>query len=149
VANAVYPQSSSGWIVFNASATELVPLIIGSIIWIVGFFFEAVGDYQLRKFVQNPENKGKIIESGLWKYTRHPNYFGEIAMSWGLFVIVITFAIGSPYIWITAIGPIIYTLLIYFVTGVKRTEEHLKKKPGYEDYMERTSILFPLPPKKE
>ena len=149
VANSVYPDVRPGWIVFDGNAAELIPLVIGTVFWLIGFYFETVGDRQLRAFVKNPDNKGKIIESGLWKYTRHPNYFGEITMSLSLFIIVISLAISNPLIWITIIGPIIYTLLIYFVTGVKRSEDYLKTKNGYEQYMERTGILIPLPPKKK
>ena len=149
VANAAYPETKSGWIIYNGTAAELIPLILGAIIWVIGLYFEAIGDWQLKKFILNPENKGKIIESGLWKYTRHPNYFGEIAMSWGLFIITISIAFENPLLWITILGPIIYTLLIYFVTGVKRTEDYLITKPGYEEYMKRTSVLFPWFPKKE
>jgi steroid 5-alpha reductase family enzyme len=148
VANSAYPETRPGWIIFNGTALELVPLILGALIWVTGFYFEVIGDWQLKKFLQNPDNKGKIIESGLWKYTRHPNYFGEIAMTSGLFIITISIAIENPLLWITIISPIIYSLLVYFVTGVIRTEKHMIKKPGFKEYMERTSILFPLPPKK-
>ena len=148
VANSIYLETSTGWIIYNGTAGELVPLIIGSLIWIIGFYFEAIGDRQLKKFIQNPENKGRIIEVGLWKYTRHPNFFGEITMSWGIFVITISLAIGNPLLWITVIGPIIYTLLIRYVTGVPRLENHLINKPGYKDYMVRTSMIFPWFQKK-
>lgn len=150
VANSVYPQSgSSDFLIINGTVAELLPIILGFVIWVVGFYFEVVGDWQLSQFIKNRDNKGKIIESGLWKYTRHPNYFGEITMSWGLFIIVISLAINNPYMWITIIGPILYTLLIRYVTGVPEVEKHLIEKPGYKEYMERTSVLFPLPSKKK
>ncbi|NHJ86877.1 MAG: DUF1295 domain-containing protein [Asgard group archaeon] len=149
VANSVYPEVANGWIRYDDTIASLAPLMLGFLIWVVGFYFEAIGDRQLKKFVQNPENKGKIIEIGLWKYSRHPNFFGEMTMSWGLFVTVISLAISNPWIWITLIGPIIYTLLIRYVTGVPRLENHLINKPGYREYMERTSVIFPLPQKKK
>ncbi|HUT81866.1 MAG TPA: DUF1295 domain-containing protein [Candidatus Bathyarchaeia archaeon] len=150
VSNAVdFSGLTFNWIYADKSLSEIIPLILGGLIWILGFYFEAIGDRQLKKFVRNPENKGKVIEVGLWKYTRHPNYFGEITMAWGLFIIAITFALGDWYIWFTIIGPLMYTLLIRFVTGVPEVEKHLITKPGYEEYMKRTSVLIPFPPKKE
>lgn len=112
-------------------------------IWIVGFIFETVGDYQLKKFKSNPSNKGKLLTTGLWKYTRHPNYFGDSLIWWsfGLFAV----ATGSYY---PLIGSIIMTLLLLKVSGVSLLEKTLKKsKPGYEKYMKSTSAFFPLPPK--
>jgi len=153
VSNAIYPEVRTGWIDFNNTPTELVtliiPLVVGILIWIFGFYFEAVGDRQLKQFIRNPENKGTVIESGLWKYTRHPNYFGEITMSWGIFVITISLAISHPLLWITLIGPILYTLLIRYVTGVPEVEKHLITKPGYKEYMERTNPLIPWIPKSK
>ncbi|NHJ05026.1 MAG: DUF1295 domain-containing protein [Candidatus Heimdallarchaeota archaeon] len=150
VANSVVRTGPwTSWIVYDVSAGLIVPLVVGEIIWILGFYFEAMGDRQLRLFIKNPENKGKVIESGLWKYTRHPNYFGEITMSWGIFIIGISLALENPFYWITLIGPILYTLLIRYVTGVPEVEKHLITKPGYKEYMERTSALIPWIPKKK
>ena len=86
---------------------------IGIFIWIIGFYFEAVGDYQLSRFIKNPHNKGKIMTSGLWQYTRHPNYFGEVTIWWGIFLITLS----SPFGIYGIIGPIVISILILFVSG--------------------------------
>jgi steroid 5-alpha reductase family enzyme len=110
---------------------------IGIIVWIIGFFFETVGDYQLMKFKQNTINKGKIMQTGLWKYTRHPNYFGEVTMWWGLFIIS-----SSIY---AIISPLLITLLIVFVSGIPMLEKHYKDNKDFEEYKKKTSIFFPMP----
>lgn len=133
---------------YPENSVQIIPIIIGGLVWILGFYFEAMGDRQLRKFIKNPENKGKIIETGLWKYTRHPNFFGEMTMSWGIFVITLTFVDSNPLILITIIGSIMYTLLIRFVTGVPPLEKHMITKPGFNEYMERTRVIIPWFPKK-
>lgn len=148
--NSVIPDTTiSTFIFFDNSVGALLPLVLGEVIWIVGFYYEVIGDRQLKQFIKNPENKGKIIEIGLWRNTRHPNYFGEVTMSWGLFVIAISLAVTNPWIWITIIGPILYTLLVRFVTGVTEVEKYLIKKPGYKEYQERTSPMFPWFVKKK
>jgi steroid 5-alpha reductase family enzyme len=86
----------------------------GIILWMVGFCFQAVGDFQLSQFKKKPQNKGHIIQSGLWKYSRHPNYFGEICMWWGVFLIVLPL----PYGWLGIISPLTITLLLVFVSGI-------------------------------
>lgn len=113
--------------------------ILGGAIWLFGFLFEAIGDYQLKKFVGNKENKGKLIDIGLWRYTRHPNYFGEATLWWGIFLMSI--AIGAP--WYTIISPITITILVRFVSGVPFLEERLKKRAGYEEYVNKTNIFIP------
>lgn len=115
----------------------------GVIVWLIGFFFETVGDYQLRRHTANPMNKGVLMTSGLWKYTRHPNYFGEATMWWGIFLI----ALSTPYGWLTLITPVIITYLLLFVSGVPTTEASFKGRPGWDKYKKRTSAFFPLPPK--
>jgi len=129
-------------IIFGGKITAID--LIGLAVWIIGFFFETVGDYQLSQFVKNPENKGKILRSGLWKYTRHPNYFGEVAMWWGIWII----AISAPLPYLTIIGPLAITFLIIFVSGIPLLENKKKGNPDFEDYKKRTSIFFPLPQKK-
>jgi steroid 5-alpha reductase family enzyme len=149
------PLSTSYWSIgslklyYPEKLIHTVPIILGGLVWILGFFFEAVGDRQLKNFIRNPDNKGKIIESGLWKYTRHPNYFGEITMSWGMFLIALRFVNTNPLILVTAIGPLLYTLLIRYVTGVPPLEKYLITKPGFKEYMERTSVLIPWFSKKK
>lgn len=115
----------------------------GVVVWVVGFLFEAVGDFQLVRFKSDPANKGKLLTRGLWRYTRHPNYFGDSAVWWGYGLICL--AAGS---YLPALGSVLMTALIIKVSGVALIEKSLKQaKPGYEDYIRRTSSFFPWPPK--
>lgn len=117
---------------------------IGISIWLIGFSFEAGGDYQLAKFKRNPVNKGKLLTKGFWKYTRHPNYFGDCAVWWGFGLISI--ASGS---YIPFLGSIFMTFIILRVSGVSMLERTLKNvKPGYEEYMKTTNSFLPWFPKK-
>ncbi|MFW9922367.1 MAG: DUF1295 domain-containing protein [Candidatus Thorarchaeota archaeon] len=147
--NSIFVSSSTSWIIIKGTVEEFLPIVFGLVVWVLGFYFEAMGDKQLRNFVKNPENKGKVIDIGLWKYTRHPNYFGEITMSWGIFLITLSLVNENLFLLITIIGPILYTLLIRYVTGVPEIEKHLITKPGYKEYKEKTSVLIPWIPKKE
>lgn len=117
---------------------------MGLCCWIIGFYFQAVADKQLAGFKSAPANKGLIIQSGLWKYSRHPNYFGEILMWWGIFIITIPFANSFYFI----VSPLTITLLLAFVSGVPMLEKKYKGNPAFEDYKKRTSALIPLPPRK-
>ena len=119
--------------------------VLGLCIWCVGFAFEAVGDYQLVKYKQNPENRGKIMTQGLWTYTRHPNYFGEVTLWWGMYII----ALSVPQGWATILGPLTITFLILKVSGIPLLEEKYKNNPEFQAYKRRTSAFFPLPPGKE
>lgn len=121
-----------------------LPTLLGIGVWLLGFLFESIGDSQLKQFLSGPENKGKIMDRGLWRYTRHPNYFGEIAQWWGIFII----ALGVPYGWIGLAGPLVITFLLLFVSGIPLTEKRFEGKPGWDEYKRRTSVLLPLPPKK-
>jgi len=112
---------------------------IGIGVWLIGFIFEAVSDAQLRKFKSDKANKGKLIDTGLWRYSRHPNYFGEALLWWGVFAAAI--ACSAP--WYVIISPITITILVRFVSGVPMLEENLKKREGYEKYIETTSIFIP------
>lgn len=118
--------------------------LIGVVIWMIGFYFEVIGDYQLEQFKKDSKNKGKILDTGLWRYTRHPNYFGEATMWWGIGIL--SFLSGTGYI--ALIGPITITYMLLFVSGVPMLEKSFEKRPGYKEYKDRTSIFFPLPPKK-
>lgn len=122
-----------------------VLVLIGTLVWLTGFLFEAVGDFQLKRFLSNPKNKGKLMTKGLWKYTRHPNYFGEATMWWGIFII----GLSVPYGWIGIITPVVITYLLYFVSGVPMTEKAFEGKPGWNQYKRQTSKFFPLPPVKD
>jgi steroid 5-alpha reductase family enzyme len=117
---------------------------IGAMVWTIGFYFEAVGDFQLRRYLSDPKNKGTLMTSGVWKYTRHPNYFGEITMWWGIFIIAAPIAQW----YITIIGPLVITVLLLFVSGVPLTEKHFEKRKGWKEYRYKTSKILPMPPKK-
>ena len=120
-------------------------LILGLVVWAVGFFFEAVGDAQLAAFKADPANKGQLMDQGLWRYTRHPNYFGDACVWTGIWIVVAGSGIGLA----TVISPIAMTLFLTKVTGASLNEKGMKKsKPGYDDYVRRTSGFIPLPPKK-
>ena len=114
-------------------------------IWLIGFFFEAVGDFQLARFKANPANKGKVLQSGVWRYTRHPNYFGDAAQWWAYYLIAL--AAGG---WWTIFSPILMTILLMRVSGVTLLEKTLKEeKPGYKEYVETTSEFIPWFPRKK
>lgn len=117
---------------------------MGILIWLIGFIFEAGGDWQLARFKANPANKGKLLTTGLWRYTRHPNYFGDSAVWWGFGLLALA---GGSYL--PVLGSILMTLLIIRVSGVALLEKTLTQtKPGYEEYIRRTSSFIPRPPKK-
>lgn len=116
----------------------------GVAIWITGFLFESIGDSQLRAHLADPKNKAKLMTTGLWRYTRHPNYFGEAVQWWGIFVVALT----VPFGWLTVIAPLIITVLLLFVSGVPLTEKRFEGRPGWSDYKKRTSVFFPLPSRK-
>lgn len=115
---------------------------LGVVIWLIGFYLEVAGDWQLKKFVSNPKNKGKIMDQGLWRYSRHPNYFGEIVMWWGLWLA------GLWANWWTIIGPLTITILLRYVSGVPLLEKKFEGKRGWEKYKQKTSVLIPLPPRE-
>ena len=119
--------------------------VIGSLLWLVGFVFEAVADRQLDQFLENPDNQGHVIDTGLWRYSRHPNYFGEVVMWWGLWVMMA----GTPLGLVALISPITITLLILFVSGVPLLEKKFAGNPEFEAYKLRTSVFIPLPPKSQ
>lgn len=118
---------------------------VGAAVWAVGFLFEAVGDFQLARFKADPANQGHVMDRGLWKYTRHPNYFGNALLWWGLFLI----ALSRPENAVVIFAPIIMTVLLTRVSGVPLLEASLRKRrEGYADYIARTSSFLPMPPKK-
>ena len=117
---------------------------VGLLVWAIGFFFEAVGDWQLHRFKANPDNEGKLLNTGIWRYTRHPNYFGDAAQWWGFYLI----AAAAGGFW-SIFSPIIMTLLLRNISGVSMLEKTLKTtKPGYQVYVETTNAFFPWFPKK-
>ena len=117
---------------------------IGVVMWATGFFFESCGDFQLKQFISNSVNKGKLMDKGLWALTRHPNYFGDSCMWFGIFFIAITNIEG---IWII-VGPTLMTFFLVFVSGVRLLEKKYTGRSDYEDYKKRTSAFIPWFPKK-
>lgn len=117
---------------------------LGIAIWIIGFFFQAVGDSQKSSFKKKADNRGKIMQSGLWRYTRHPNYFGESTMWWGIFVISLNIENGIYAIF----SPLIITFLLLFVSGIPLLEKKYKDNKEFQDYKKRTSAFIPWFPMK-
>lgn len=114
--------------------------VAGTVVWLIGFGFESIGDYQLAQFKKNPAHRGKLITTGLWRYTRHPNYFGEAVLWWGIFMIAC--AVSG---WITVVGPLLITYLLRYVSGVPMLERKYANHPDFEEYKRKTSVFFPLP----
>jgi len=120
-------------------------MYLGAVVWVFGFFFETLGDIQLLKFKKNPDNKGKILTSGLWSLTRHPNYFGEVAQWWGIFLISVSgITVFMPYSYVFAlVGPLTITFLILVVSGIPMLEKHWEGNPEWEEYKKKTPAFFP------
>ncbi len=120
---------------------------IGIAIWIIGFIFESLGDKQLKDYIAKPDSEkdGHIMKEGLWKYTRHPNYFGEATMWWGIFII----GLSIPGSWIFIISPITITYLLLFVSGVPLLEERYADDKEFQEYAKKTNKFFPWFPKKQ
>jgi steroid 5-alpha reductase family enzyme len=118
-------------------------LIVGVASWVVGVLFEAIGDHQLRQFKADPANKGTIMDRGLWSWTRHPNYFGDSAVWWGLWLIGIA---GWPSL-ATVLSPVAMTYFLVYATGARLTERIMADRPGFREYCARTSFFVPRPPR--
>jgi steroid 5-alpha reductase family enzyme len=130
---AMYVRSGWSWLAF-----------VGIAVWIVGLYFEADGDAQMGAFRKNPANRGRVMDQGLWRYTRHPNYFGDTTVWAGLFLIAAEHWVGA----LTFASPLLMAWFLSFKTGKPLLERHMAAtKPGYADYMKRTSGFFPLPPR--
>jgi len=120
-------------------------LALGVVLWVIGWLFETVGDWQLMRFKSDTSNRGKVMNRGLWRWTRHPNYFGDFMVWWGIYLV----AAQSASWWWTISGPALMTFLLLRVSGVKLLESSLKDRlEGYEDYVRRTSSFLPWPPRK-
>ena len=117
---------------------------IGACIWLFGFLFESVGDAELARFARDPHNRGKILQSGLWRYTRHPNYFGEVVQWWGIWVV----AVGVPGGWFSIVGPLTITFLILKVSGIPMLEKKMAENPDFAGYRRRTRVFVPWVPKR-
>ena len=119
-------------------------VLIGTIVFFFGLVFETVGDQQLRNFVAHRESKDQVMQSGLWKYTRHPNYFGEATLWWGIFLLSLGY--GAPAT--AVLGPLTITILVRYISGVPLLEKKYANNPNFQDYAKRTSVFIPMPPKK-
>ncbi|MFI6336823.1 DUF1295 domain-containing protein [Streptomyces sp. NPDC050535] len=118
--------------------------VAGTALWALGMFFEAVGDAQLARFKRDPANRGQVMDRGLWRYTRHPNYFGDFCVWWGLFLIACD-SLGAAAA--VAVSPVVMSLLLIRGSGKPLLERHMAERPGYAEYVARTSGFFPLPPR--
>jgi len=136
----------------SISTSSLILYTLGTIIWLVGFFFESIGDYQLGQFIKNRSDKNQVLSTGLWHYTRHPNYFGEVTQWWGIFIIALgtTLPLLSTA-WLASalllISPITITFLILKVSGIPMLEAKYKDSPTYQSYASKTNKFFPWFPK--
>lgn len=127
----------------GTSARGLGPLdLAGTVLWAIGLAIEAVGDEQLRRFKANPARRGSVLDTGLWRLSRHPNYFGDCLVWWGIYLVAL-----SAGAWWTIVGPLLMTTLLLKVSGVRLLEARLAARPGYADYVARTSAFVPLPPR--
>ncbi len=128
--------------VANVSSFTVVN-VVGIAVWAIGFFFEVVSDYQLTRFKSDSQHHGKLLTSGLWRYSRHPNYFGDTMQWWGFYIL----AAASGYWW-TIFSPFIMTLLLLRVSGVTLLERPMKTRPGYEEYIRTTNAFIPWIPRR-
>lgn len=142
-------QAALAWLIslpllaaINSTAPLGWPDFLGAGLWLVGMVFEAGGDWQLARFKADPANRGKVLDSGLWRYTRHPNYFGDFCVWWGYFLIALP--AGG---WWSVIGPVLMSVLLLRVSGVALLEKDIgERRPAYRDYVRRTNAFFPGPP---
>jgi steroid 5-alpha reductase family enzyme len=127
-------------IIITADTQPRLPLFsLGILVWAFGFIYEAIADHQLKQFASQPNNKGKLLQHGLWAYSRHPNYFGEVTLWWG-FVLL---ALSLPYGWLGILGGITITILITKVSGVPPSEQRMARRDGWEAYARSTNRLIP------
>jgi steroid 5-alpha reductase family enzyme len=127
----------------NQQAISLIQFM-GILVWITGFYFEAMGDWQLAQHIKNPKNKGVLMTNGLWKYTRHPNYFGEVTQWWGVWLVVA----GLPFGWLALISPLTISWLILNVSGIPLLEKKYQGRADFEAYAKVTNAFFPWFPNK-
>ncbi len=139
------------WIAFPlqwgiASSADPLTAVDGIFValWFWGFAWEAIGDWQLTRFQADSMNRGKVLNTGLWRYTRHPNYYGDFCVWWGIFGLA---AMGGA--WHTVLSPVTMSLLLLYVSGVRLTEQTIKtRRPEYAEYQRQTNAFFPGPPRK-
>ena len=133
-----------GLVATGTSAAAVTLAVFGVALWLVGIGFESVGDWQLARFKADPANRGRLMTRGLWSYTRHPNYFGDACVWWGIFLV----AAGRWPGVLTIVAPAVMTLLLTKGSGVRILEKHMQGRPGWASYAARTSAFVPRPPKK-
>ena len=146
-------QGAAGWFislplqvsaVLGPTPTALLPvLVVGVAVWLLGVVFEAVGDHQLRRFKADPANKGVVMDRGLWGWTRHPNYFGDACVWWGLWLVTLAGWISL----LTVASPALMTYFLVYATGARLTERQMAGRPGFSEYCSRTSFFIPTRPK--
>lgn len=145
------PQGVVMWVVslpimVGMNNARIIPAlgVLGVVVWAIGFVFESVGDWQLKAFKADPSHQGQVMDQGLWRYTRHPNYFGDACVWWGIWLVAASSWAGLA----TVVGPIAMTYFLAAKTGKPLTEKAMSQsKPGYADYVRRTSGFFPWPPR--
>ncbi|MBX7433806.1 DUF1295 domain-containing protein [Mycobacterium sp. Y57] len=146
-------QALAGWFislplqvsaVLGPTPAVLLPVLIAGVaVWMLGLTFEAVGDHQLRRFKADPAHRGAIMDRGLWAWTRHPNYFGDACVWWGLWLVAFTGWISL----VTVASPVLMTYFLAYATGGRLTEKLMADRPGFSEYCSRTSFFIPRPPK--
>lgn len=146
-------QAAAGWFislplqvsaVLGPTPPALLPILgAGVAVWLLGFLFEAVGDRQLRRFKADPAHRGAIMDRGLWAWTRHPNYFGDACVWWGLWLITVAGWVSLA----TVASPALMTYFLVYATGARRTEKQMVGRPGFSEYCSQTSFFIPTPPK--
>lgn len=147
-------QAAIAWVVslpVQAAATDPSPDglgvldLLGAAVLLAGLAIETAADLQLSRFRRDPASRGAVLDSGLWRYSRHPNYFGDSVVWWGAYLI----ALSTGSAWWTAIGPLLMTLFLLRVSGVALTERTIsERRPAYREYIQRTSAFIPLPPRR-
>ncbi len=146
-------QAAAGWFislplqvssVLGPTPPTMLPvLIVGVALWTLGFVFEAVGDHQLRRFKADPAHRGAVLDRGLWAWTRHPNYFGDCCVWWGLWLITVADGVSL----LTVVSPVLMTYFLVRATGARLTEKQMAGRSGFSEYCSRTSFFIPKPPK--
>ena len=146
-------QAAAGWFVslplqvssvLGPTPPALIPVLcVGVTLWLTGVIFEAVGDYQLRRFKADPAHRGAIMDRGLWAWTRHPNYFGDSCVWWGLWLVTLVGWVSL----LTVASPALMTYFLVYATGARLTEKQMAGRPGFSEYRSRTAFFIPSPPK--
>jgi steroid 5-alpha reductase family enzyme len=147
------PQAVILWIVslpvqlgqygFASGALSVAVTALGVALWAIGFTFETVGDAQLAAFRADPGNRGHVMDRGLWRYTRHPNYFGDACVWWGLWLASVAGAIS----FVTVLSPVVMAYFLVYATGARLTEKYMANREGFDEYRSRTSFFVPQPPR--